>query len=144
MPQPTLGERFRNRAPARGPEDRHAWLTADEKRFILWALRDEWSAARIGRTLGVNEATVRRFRQRFLADPLSILELGLFEMVGAASNEEYRCLVCGDRVHEKRDVERHVLGHYAQDDEVNSLLPRRRRRSKRGEKGQPKRAESRR
>ncbi len=139
MPQPTLGEIFRNRAPARGPDDHHAWLSANEKRFILWAFRDQWSAARIGRALGVNEATVRRFRQRFWADPLILLDLGLFEMVGPARNEEYRCLVCGERIEEKREVERHVLGHYAEEDMVNQVLPRRRRRSRRDKTKQAKR-----
>ena len=139
MPQSTLGELFRNRAPARGPEDRHAWLSAEEKRFILWAMREQWSAARMGRALGVNEATVRRFRQRLWADPLILLDLALFEMVGPARNEEYRCVVCGERVEEKREVERHVLSHYAEEDMVNHLLPRRRRRSRRNEAKQAKR-----
>ena len=34
-----------------------------------------WSAARIGRALGVNEATVRRFRSSFWGDPERLLEL---------------------------------------------------------------------
>ena len=132
MPQPTLGEIFRRRAPTREPHDLHAWLSADEKRFIIWALREQWSAARMGRALGVNEATVRRFRQGFWADPLLLLDLGLFEMVGPAKNEEYRCLVCGERIEEKREVERHVLGYYIEEDMVDDVLPRRRKRSRRG------------
>lgn len=113
--EPTLNERFRGNPPKRGPEDSHAWLGAEEQRFILWGLRESWSAARIGRALGVNEVTARRFRNKIWAQPDLLLELGLFEMVGRATNEEYRCLVCGERVIKRPAVESHVKRHYVND-----------------------------
>ncbi len=115
MPQPTLDERFREGAPTRSAQDAHAWLNAEEERFILWALKERWSAARIGRALGVNEATVRRFRRRFWQEPRLLLELGLYEMAGRTKEDFFRCLICGDRVRKRREVERHVLGHYGRD-----------------------------
>ncbi len=112
MAQLTLDERFRNDPPTRGGDDYHRWMTADERRFVLWGIKEEWSAAKIARALGVNEATVRRFRQKFAKDPDVLLKLGLFEMVGRARDEEYRCLVCGEQLIGKTDTERHVLAHF--------------------------------
>ena len=87
-------------------------MNAQEQRFILWALKERWSAARVGRALGVNEATVRRFRKRFWGQPQILLQLGLYEMAGGTKEHQFRCLVCGDRVMRRREVERHVLRHY--------------------------------
>ena len=90
-------------------------MTAEERRFILWALREQWTAARIGRALGVNEATVRRFRKTYWREPAALLELALFEMVGTPKNDEYRCLVCSDRGLGRAKVEEHVVGHFVGD-----------------------------
>ena len=122
MPLPLLDDRYRNRKPTRSPEDKQARLTADEQRFILWALRERWSAARIGRTLEVSATTVRRFRQRFWQEPLVLLELGLYEMVGSSVKKEYRCLVCGDRLKGHRKVERHVLNHFLEEGYVQTAM----------------------
>ena len=122
MPQPTLDERFREGAPTRSAQDAHAWLNAEEERFIVWALRERWSAARIGRALGVNEATVRRFRRRFWHDPRLLLELGLYEMAGRTREDAFRCLVCGDRVRKRREVERHILAHFLDPEVVDSAM----------------------
>ena len=123
MPQPTLNERFRDGPPSRRPEDNHAWLNAEERRFILWGFKERWSAARIGRALGVNEATVRRFRNRFWDSPELLLELGLYEMVGRAKDDEYRCLVCADRIIQRREAERHVVAHFLEMAVVEELYP---------------------
>ena len=112
MPKPTLDERFRKGPPTRSADEHHRWMTSDERRFILWGLKEGWSAARIGRGLGVNEATVRRFRARFSSDPTVLLQLGLYEMVGRAGDDEYRCLICGDQLLGRKETERHVLRHY--------------------------------
>ena len=122
MPLPLLDDRYRHKKPTRSPEDRHARLTSDEHRFILWALRERWSAARIGRTLGVSGITVRRFRSQFWQDPLMLLELGLYEMVGGPDKGEYRCLVCGDRVKGRRKMEGHVLSHFVEKEYVQAAL----------------------
>ncbi len=123
MAQPTLDERFREGAPTRSAQDVHAWLNAEEERFIAWALKERWSAARIGRALGVNEATVRRFRRRFWQEPRLLLELGLYEMAGRTREDAYRCLVCGDRVRKRREVERHILRHYLDKETVEGAVP---------------------
>ncbi len=122
MPQPTLEERFREGPPTRSAQDVHAWLNAEEERFILWALKERWSAARIGRALGVNEATVRRFRRRFWQDPRLLLGLGLYEMGGRTREDVFRCLICGDRVRKRLEVDRHILAHFLDSDVVDSAM----------------------
>ena len=84
MPKPTLDESFAQDLPSRRPDQRHSWLTAGERRFILWGLKERWPATRIAVQLGVNEATVRKFRQNYLQDPALVLELGLYEMAGSS------------------------------------------------------------
>ena len=86
-------------------------------------------AARIAAQLGVNEGTVRRFRNRCLEEPQLILELDLFEMVGRAKDEEYRCLVCEERVVTQREIQRHILGHFLDQQWVNKILPKGRKRT---------------
>jgi DNA-binding NarL/FixJ family response regulator len=83
MTQPTLDERFSGGPFTRADKTRNTWMTSEERRFILWGFKEGWSAARIGRELGVNEATVRRFRVAFKKSPETLLELGLQEKSGA-------------------------------------------------------------
>ena len=97
-------------------------MNAEERRFVLWGLQEGWSAARISRGLGVNEATVRRFRKHFKQDPNLLLQLGLYEMVGRAREDEYRCLVCGDHVIERPKVNRHILLHFLDKSQVRPAL----------------------
>ena len=123
MTQPTLDERFAKKQPRRRTQDRQGWMTSNERRFVLWGLKEGWSAARIGRSLGVNEATVRRFRTRFSQDPQLLLKLSLYEMVGRAKDDEYRCLVCGDQIIRRQAVERHILLHYLDESKVSPTLP---------------------
>ena len=108
MPQPTLDERFREGAPTRSAQDVHAWLNAEEERFIVWALKERWSAARI--------------RRRFWQEPRLLLELGLYEMAGRTREDVYRCLVCGDRVRKRREVERHILAHFLDSEVVDCAM----------------------
>ena len=122
MPRPTLDNSFRSGPPRRRPEDYHGWMTAEERRFILWGLKERWSAARIGRALGVNEATVRRFRSSFWGDPERLLELSLFEMVGRAKDQEFKCLVCEEKVETKSKTERHVLSHFLEEAAVEYAM----------------------
>ena len=122
MPQQTLEERFRHAPPTRGAFEKHRWMVSEEQRFVLWGIKEGWSAARIGRALGVNEATVRRFRSRFTQEPNVLLELRLYEMVGRARDDEYRCLVCGDQLLSRRTIEGHVLGHYLDPRQVRTYL----------------------
>ena len=128
VPKPTLSQTFKDGPPRRNYEQNHNWLTAHERRFILWGLMERWPATRIGAALGVNEATVRRFRRRYWEDPGLILELGLYEMAGRAVSEEYRCLVCEERVISTLEIQRHVVSHFVVDELVNQHLPRRRKR----------------
>jgi len=112
MAQQTLDQRFANGPPSRGEGESHRRMTSNEHRFILWGIKEGWSAARIARSLGVNEATVRRFRARFTKDPKVLLQLGLFEVVGRARDDEYRCLICGDQIVGRSEIERHIRAHF--------------------------------
>ena len=123
MGQETLDERFADGAPTRGERQRHGWMTSNEQRFILWGLKEGWSAARIGNELGVNEATVRRFRAKFTKDADAILNLGLHESTGRARDEEHRCLVCGDQILGRQETERHVLRHFLDRSTVLEMKP---------------------
>jgi len=128
MPKQTLDQSFREGRPTRSSVQHHRWLTALERRFILWGLKERWPAARIAAELGVNEATVRRFRKRYWDEPELILELDLYEMVGRAKDEEYKCLVCEERVVTQRAMQRHVLCHFLEQDNVDAFLPQVRKR----------------
>ncbi len=123
MPKQTLDQLFREGYSTRSSAQHHSWLTAQERRFIIWGLKEMWPAARIATELGVNEATVRRFRNRYWDEPNLVLELDLFEMVGRAKDEEYKCLVCEERVVVQREMQRHVLGHFLEQDTVDAFLP---------------------
>ena len=125
MPRPTLDETFRSGPPQRTPVEHHGWLTGEERRFILWGFKERWSAARIGRALGVNEATVRRFRETYWGEPEGLLELGLYEMVGRARDQEFKCLVCEEKVQSKTHAERHVLSHYLEKPAVDWVMEER-------------------
>ena len=125
MPRPTLDETFRSGPPQRTPEEYHGWLTGEERRFILWGLKERWSAARIGRALAVNEGTVRRFRSTLWEDPERLLELRLYEMVGRSRDQEFKCLVCEEKVESKTLAERHVFSHYLEKPAVDWVMEER-------------------
>ena len=129
MPKPTLDQLFRDGRAPRDSAQYHNWLTAQDRRFILWGIKERWPAVRIADALSVNEATVRRFRKRYWDDPSLILELDLCEMMGRAKDEEYRCLVCEERVITQRGVQRHVLEHFLEEQWVNEFLPKGRKRT---------------
>ena len=132
MPKPTLDESFAQDLPSRRPDQRHSWLTAGERRFILWGLKERWPATRIATQLGVNEATVRKFRQNYLQDPALVLELGLYEMEGKLVDDEFKCLVCEDRVSTRQETERHVLRHFLEQEDVDLHKPPAKVRRNRG------------
>ena len=128
MPKANLDQLFKDGAPIRDASQRHNWLTSEERRFILWGQKERWPATRIGLALGVHEATVRRFRNEYWENPRLILELDLCEMVGRAKDEEFRCLVCERRVITERETQRHILGHFIDEQQVNDFLPKARMR----------------
>ncbi len=47
MPRPTLDQSFSEGRPVRSAAQHHSWLTAQERRFILWGLKERWPAVRI-------------------------------------------------------------------------------------------------
>ena len=132
MPKPTLDESFAQDLPSRRPDQRHSWLTAGERRFILWGLKERWPASRIASQLGVNEATVRKFRQNYSQEPSLILELGLYEMVGKLVDDEFKCLVREDRVSTRQETDRHLLRHFLEQEDVDFPNPPARVRRIRG------------
>ena len=122
MAQPTLDDRFKKGSPTRAENESHGWMTSNERRFILWGIKEGWSAARIARGLGVNEATVRRFRTKFAKDPDLIYQLGTYGIYGRARHNEYRCLVCADQILGRGEIERHVLRHFLSESKVEELM----------------------
>ena len=129
MPKPTLDQLFGEGYPTRATAQNHSWLTAQERRFIPWGQKERWPATRIASVLDINEATVRRFRSRYWEEPGLILELDLYEMVGRAKEDEFRCLVCEQKVVTEREIRRHILGHFLDGQQVNEFLPKARKRS---------------
>ena len=57
------------------------------------------------------------------------MELDLSEMVGRAKDEEFRCLVCEERVVTQKETQRHILGHFLDEQQVNEYLPKARKRT---------------
>ncbi len=51
-----------------------------------------------------------------------MLELSLFEMVGRAKDQEFKCLVCEERVETKSKTERHVLSHFLEEAAVEYAM----------------------
>ena len=88
------------------------WMNAEEKRFVLWGLKEEWSSSRIAQTLGVNEATVRRFRAKFVKAPNTLFDLNVGETLENSSGAAFRCLVCAATVDGLDELDRHVLAHF--------------------------------
>ena len=78
-------------------------------------MKEGWSTTRIGRALGVNEPAVRRSRRRFWRNPERLLELGLFEMVGRAKDQEFKRLVCEEKVESKSKIQRPVYSHFLEE-----------------------------
>lgn len=122
MPQQTLDERFLGGAPTRGPGELRRWMNAEEKRFVLWGLKEEWSSARIAEALRVNEATVRRFRARFAKAPNAVFDLNVSETVDSPNGQLFRCLVCADSVDKANEVDRHVLAHFLAGSDLESAV----------------------
>ncbi len=50
------------------------------------------------------------------------MELGLFEMVGRAKDQEFKCLVCEKKVQAKSKTERHLLGHFLEESAVEFAM----------------------
>ena len=44
MAQQTLDQRFANGPPSRGEGESHRRMTSNEHRFILWGIKEGWSA----------------------------------------------------------------------------------------------------
>ncbi len=68
---------------------------------------------------------MRRFRRTFWEDPERLLELSLYEMVGRAKDQEFRCLVCEEKVESKTNAERHLLSHYLEKPAVDWVMEER-------------------
>ena len=64
----------------------------------------------------------RGFRSSFWGDPERLLELGLFEMVGRAKDQEFKCLVCEEKVETKYQTERHVFSHFLEKSAVEYAM----------------------
>ncbi len=54
--------------------------------------------------------------------PERLLELSLFEMVGRAKDQEFKCLVCEEKVGTKSKTEQHVLSHFLEGSAVEYAM----------------------
>ena len=88
------------------------WMNAEEKRFVLWGFKEEWSSSRIAQALGVNEATVRRFRAKFVKAPNTLFDLNVGETIENPTGVAFRCLVCAATIEGLDDFDRHVIAHF--------------------------------
>jgi len=120
--RPTLDDSFRSGPTRPSPEEYDGSLAAEKRRFILWGLKEGWSAARIGRALKVNEAAVTRFRRGYWEDPERLLKLGLFQMVDRAKDQEFKCLVCEEKVESKSKTKRRILSRFLEESAVEDAM----------------------
>ncbi len=51
-----------------------------------------------------------------------MLELGLFEMVGRVKDQEFKCLVCEEKVETKSKTERHAFSHFLEEAAVKYAM----------------------
>ena len=51
-----------------------------------------------------------------------MLELGLYEMVGRAKDQEFKCLVCEEKVETKSKIQRHVFSHFLEASAVDYAM----------------------
>ena len=66
-----------------------------------------------------------------------MLELSLFEIVGRAKDQEFRCLVCEEKVETKSKTERHVLSHFLEEAAVKYAMEGREEAAKEEEEEDP-------
>ena len=90
-----------------------ARMGAEEKRFVLWGLKEGWSSSDIAAVLGVYTETVAQFRAQLLKDPNTLSALAVLELdeeeTGAAV---FQCLVCSARLNSRSLADRHAFAHF--------------------------------
>ena len=57
-----------------------------------------------------------------MGDPERLLELGLFEMVGRAKDQEFKRLVCEEKVESKSKIQRPVFSHFLEESAVEYAM----------------------
>ncbi len=109
----TLDERFREGPPSRGENSSRAHMGVEEKRFVLWGLKEGWSSSDIAAVLGVYTETVGEFRDQLLKDPNTLSALAVLELDEEETGATvFQCLVCAVRLNSRSLVDRHVFAHF--------------------------------
>ena len=126
MVSKTLDERFRDGPPSRGGGSSRARMGVEEKRFVLWGLKEGWNSSDIAAVLGVYTETVGQFRDQLLKDPDILSGLAVSELAeeetGAAV---FQCLVCAANMNSRALVDRHMFAHFFKGADLDtSAVPR--------------------
>lgn len=126
MASKTLDERFRDGPPSRGAGSSRARMGVEEKRFVLWGLKEGWNSSDIAAVLGVYTETVGQFRDQLLKDPDILSALAVSELAeeetGAAV---FQCLVCAANMNSRALVDRHMFAHFFKGADLDtSAVPR--------------------
>ena len=109
----TLDERFREGPPSRGEDSSRARMGIEEKRFVLWGLKEGWSYSDIAAVLGVYTETVGQFRDQLLKDPNTLSALAVLELdKEGTGGTVFQCLVCAARLNSRSLVDRHAFAHF--------------------------------
>lgn len=109
----TLDEQFRDGPPSRGAGSSRAHMGAEEKRFVLWGLKEGWNSSDIAAVLGVYTETVGQFRDQLLKDPSLLSALAVSELVEEETGSAvFQCLVCAANLNSRALVERHMFTHF--------------------------------
>ncbi len=59
---------------------------------------------------------------KYWSDPELLFDLQLYEMAGRSVEDLFRCLVCGDRVKGREDMDRHLLTHFLDPEVVEGAM----------------------
>lgn len=97
-------------------------MNVEEKRFVLWGLKEKWSPSRIADALGVNEISVRRFRTDLVRNPNALIDLELFDQIQAQGVRAFQCAVCAVQLNSLDRVDQHVLTHFLEDADLDSAI----------------------
>lgn len=109
----TLDERFRDGPPSRGAGSSRARMGVEEKRFVLWGLKEGWNSSDIAAVLGVYTETVGQFRDQLLKDPNLLSALAVSELAEEETNAVvFQCLVCAANLKSRALVDRHLFAHF--------------------------------
>ncbi len=127
MPRRTLDELFREGPPRRDSEEPRKEMNEEEKQFVLWGMKEEWSLSRIAEALEIDEEAVRRFHADLVRNPDVLLDLDVVEPIEDQGVTMFRCVECTVHLNSPDQIDRHVLAHFLRDADLDSAIAARQR-----------------